>query len=114
MNTGEGGKEKKKEVFKELVYAGRTAEENRNTEGFSENKQEQMIDKAGNNCKPLNSEIKGTSRKRFSFLKLHCTSITLDFAAYIHSFTLRLMQFFLFPMDQLKQVAWLHDYLNKD
>lgn len=46
MNTGKGGKEvKKKKVFKELVYAGRTAGEKGNTEGFAENKQEQMIDK---------------------------------------------------------------------
>lgn len=49
MNTGKGGKEvkkkKKKKAFKELVYAGRTAGEKGNTEGFAENKQEQMIDK---------------------------------------------------------------------
>lgn len=40
-----GKKKKKKKAFKELVYAGRTAGEKGNTEGFAENKQEQMTDK---------------------------------------------------------------------
>lgn len=42
---GRQREKKKKKVFKELVYAGRTAGEKGNTEGFAENKQEQMIDK---------------------------------------------------------------------